>query len=300
VFANPRCGGELLDELDTFLERADHVPHRELRHRLDTWTTVHDRPGAQDDADRSHAARTASITVSRGVVRGSFSGSGAAGAALLEIFEQFRTLEFHADVEAAGPAADGEPLRLPRTDAQRRFDALAAIFERAVAAAPDAVSPDPLVNVVVDVHTLAELLGADPPAAECGAWSRRCGTADGQPLAPADVLAAIWWGRIRAVVTDPTGVVIGMGRKQRLFRGRARDAALMMAERCVWPGCDLPAGRCEADHLVEHRHGGPTDTTNAAPLCDRHNRFKAARRYRIHRDPDGTWHAHRPDGTEIH
>jgi hypothetical protein len=302
AFANPRCGRELLDDLATFLDRADHVPHREFRNRVDTWTSVHDRQGAHDDADRSHAARTATITVSRGVVRGSFSGSGAAGAAMLEIFDRFRTAEFDADVQAAtrAQASASDPLALARTDAQRRFDALAAIFERAAAVPADATAPDPLVNVVVDVHTLAELLEADPPlATRPDAWSRRCGTADGHPLAPADVLAAMWWGHTRAVVVDAHGVVVGVGRRQRLFRGRARDAALLLAERCVWPGCDLPAGRCQADHVVEHQHGGPTEIANAAPLCGRHNRFKSDRRYRLRRDPDGTWHAHRDDGTEI-
>jgi hypothetical protein len=303
TFANPRCGNELLADLDTFLDRADRVPHREFRHRLDTWTTVHDRDGAQADADRAHAARTASITVSNGVVRGTFCGSGAAGAAMLEIFERFRTAEFDTDWTHATtdrPDTSG-PVTLARTDAQRRFDALAAIFDRAAATPADARTPEPLVNVVVDTHTLAELLADPAPfTTTLDAWHRRCGTTDGHPLTPADVLAALWWGHARAVVVDPTGVVVGMGRRQRLFRGRARDAALLLAERCVWPGCDLPAGRCQADHVVEHQHGGPTDTTNAAPLCARHNRFKTHRRYRLHRDPDGNWHTHRPDGTEIH
>nr|MCU0261870.1 hypothetical protein [Ilumatobacteraceae bacterium] len=115
--ANPRCGHELVGDLDSFLARADQVPHRELRDRIDTWVMLHDLPAAHDTAELAHDARTASITVSRGVVRGSFSGSGAAGAAMLEVFERFRALEFEADVDAQIGGGGGA---LPRSDAQRR------------------------------------------------------------------------------------------------------------------------------------------------------------------------------------
>jgi hypothetical protein len=109
----------------------------------------------------------------------------------------------------------------------------------------------------------------------------------------------MWWGHVRTVLVDDTGLVLGISRRHRLFRGRARDAALMNAARCVWPGCDLPAGQCQADHLDEHHTGGTTTLDNAAPLCGRHNRFKHTHRYRIHHHPDGTWHTHRPDDTEL-
>jgi hypothetical protein len=72
---------------------------------------------------------------------------------------------------------------------------------------------------------------------------------------------------------------------------------LLRHETCVWPGCDQPASRCQADHLLEHQHGGGTDPPNGAPLCGRHNRFKSTAGYRIHHN--GTWHTHRPDDTEV-
>jgi hypothetical protein len=109
----------------------------------------------------------------------------------------------------------------------------------------------------------------------------------------------MWWGRTRAVIVDDHGTIVGMGRTRRLFTGRLRDAVLLRSERCVWPGCNLPTRRCQADHLHEHRHGGRTDPDNGAPACGRHNRFKT-HGYTVHRGPDGTWHTHRPDGTEIH
>jgi hypothetical protein len=165
----------------------------------------------------------------------------------------------------------------------------------------DATPAEPLVNLVVDVHTLDALLhGGDPTlATRPDVWRRRCGTVDGQPLAPAEVLEAMWWGRIRTVVVDDHDVIVAMGRTRRLFTGRLRQAVLMRSERCVWPGCDRPAQRCHADHLTEYQHGGTTDPANGGPGCHRHNNFKTTHRYTVHRDPDGTWHTHRPDGTEV-
>jgi hypothetical protein len=41
-----------------------------------------------------------------------------------------------------------------------------------------------------------------------------------------------------------------------------------------------------------------TSVNNGGPLCGAHNRFKE-RGYRTWRDPNGTWHTTRPDGTQL-
>ncbi len=106
------------------------------------------------------------------------------------------------------------------------------------------------------------------------------------------------WGQVRRVVVDSAGVVINMGRRQRLFRGNARQAILLQSSRCVVAGCATPIRRCEADHLIEWGRHGHTDGANGAPVCGRHNRLKNSG-YRVHRDNQGFWHTYRPDGTEI-
>ena len=73
---------------------------------------------------------------------------------------------------------------------------------------------------------------------------------------------------------------------------------MLVAIRCIWPGCFVPVGRCQADHLEDWQHGGCTCSTNGAPLCGRHNRWKN-RGYKVWRDPNGIWHTYRPDGSEI-
>ena len=93
------------------------------------------------------------------------------------------------------------------------------------------------------------------------------------------------WGQVRRVVVDSAGVVINMGRRQRLFRGNARQAILLQSSRCVIAGCATPIRRCEADHLTEWGRHGHTDGPNGAPVCGRHNRLKNSG-YRVHRDDE--------------
>jgi hypothetical protein len=188
---------------------------------------------------------------------------------------------------------------MPRSDAQRRFDAMYAIFERAATVERGARSAVPLVNLVLDVPTLERYLNATgDTAVPADPRQRRCETVSGIAVPPADVIAAMIWGQVRRVVVDSAGVVINMGRRRRLFSGNARQAVLLQSSRCVVTGCATPIRRCETDHLTEWRRHGHTDGPNGAPVCGRHNRLKNSG-YRIHRDDQGFWHTYRPDGTEI-
>ena len=80
----------------------------------------------------------------------------AQGAVMSEIFERFCDAEFTADwdhtVARHGDAACYS--LMPRSDTQRRFDALYAIFERAASVEPGAKSAIPLVNLSIDFHTV--------------------------------------------------------------------------------------------------------------------------------------------------
>ena len=221
---------------------------------------------------------------------------------MIEILERFCDAEFAADWDAtvARHGDDACYALMPRSDAQRRFDALYAIFERAAVTDPDATAAVPLVNWVIDVPTIERLLNG---TCGCGTATtdprqQRCETVGGIPVPPSDVVAAMIWGQVRRVVVDSAGVVINMGRRRRLFTGNAREAVLLQSSRCVIAGCAAPIRRCEADHLTEWSRHGHTDGHNGAPVCGRHNRLKNTG-YRVHRDEHGFWHTYRPDGTEI-
>ena len=80
---------------------------------------------------------------------------------------------------------------MPRTDAQRRFDAMYAIFERAATADPGAKAAIPLVNLVIDVPTLeAYLDGTGDIAVPADPVSGAAKQSPGSRSHP-----AMWWRR---------------------------------------------------------------------------------------------------------
>lgn len=65
------------------------------------------------------------------------------------------------------------------------------------------------------------------------------------------------------------------------YRPTAELAALTRATHnsCTFPGCSVPAARCEIDHVVPYNHerpelGGWTITSNLQPLCHYHHQAK--------------------------
>ena len=302
AFANPRCGELLLEMIDLLLEQAQRLSCDGFRTVVDRWETLADMDGAHRHADEVEARRNASIRTEGGELRVKARGPVLVGAMFKEVFDQYLRAEFLVDWEETrrihGDAAC--TALMPRTDSQRRFDAFAKIFERAATTRPDGTSgPGVLVNLVADVGTVEALLnGASELPTPADPRQRRCETADGAVIPPAELLPALWWGQVRRVIMDTAGVVIDMGRRSRLFAGNARDAALLGADECVWPGCLLPPWDCDADHNTAWEHLGVTDQANAGPMCGRHNRHKT-RGDAVFRDAAGYWHTLRPDGTEV-
>ena len=177
-----------------------------------------------------------------------------------------------------------------------------AIFLAAASTPPDAQRPEPVVNIIIDRQTFEDHLaaaatGTPPHPPEPGDVDRRSETDTGVHLDPFTVVAAAVVGYVRRVVMDSNGVVIDLGRKQRLYRGSARTAALLQGLRCTWPGCGRTT-RIHIDHTDDWQRLGRTDQSNAGRECSPHNVFKN-RGYRVHRDTRGRWHTYRPDGTEI-
>jgi hypothetical protein len=307
LHANPRCAAQLPESEHALLGHSQRLDFEEFRIIVRRWEALADADGAHRDHERTHERRNAHLVEIDGSYHLEAHGGAAQGSAMLTIFERFCDAEFAADWAAIrdrfGDAACAALME--RTDAQRRHDALHAIFLAAASTPADAQRPDPLANVVVDHQTLVEHLahaagGPEPTADPSSCESRRCETDTGVPLDPADVVAAVLVGHVRRVVLDSAGVVINLGRSRRVFTGGARDAVLLQHRRCLWPGCGLPARRSQIDHSDPWGSDtrGPTDAANGAPLCGHHNRWKT-RGYRTWRDEQGRWHLVRPDGTEM-
>lgn len=117
------------------------------------------------------------------------------------------------------------------------------------------------------------------------------GTLAGYGPVPASVAREIagdsTWRRL---LTDPTtGTLIAQGTTRyrppdALAAGvRARDAT------CRFPGCRVPAWRCDLDHVVPYDRGRPdelqTTTENLQALCRHHHRLKTHGGWTVERDP---------------
>lgn len=311
VRANPRCGDQLTGEvLVLLLDLAEKMPYEDWLLVVEHWVRLADPDGAHRDHERAHQQRGLSVRSvgARTELRATF--GNVQGAQLAEVIEAFARTELQADLdEARERTGDDDPPRcqLARTARQRRADALVAALTQA--ADGGGVAPTvsggggPTVNVLVDHETLTQAMddaATGRVSTDGGSRDprrRRCVTDRGFLLDPLDALAALWAGHVRRVVLDGAGVVIDLGRRQRLFTGSAREAVWLQGRTCLWPGCDLDAH--QVDHSAPWSEDGRTNPSNGGPTCGWHNRWKHRHAYRTWRDADGHWHVSRPDGTEL-
>lgn len=107
-------------------------------------------------------------------------------------------------------------------------------------------------------------------------------------------------GRVRRAVIDANDVTINLGRTRRLFTGKARQAAQLLAITCTHRGCDIPANLCDIDHRAEWNADiGTTDQHNAMPMCGVHDRWKHTNHIRSRRATNGRVYLIKPDGSTI-
>lgn len=72
----------------------------------------------------------------------------------------------------------------------------------------------------------------------------------------------------------------------RLATEKHREMMLADSSTCTWKDCDVPASRCDAHHMTEHRFGGETVVSNLGWLCRYHN-YQAGRATRGHTERRG-------------
>jgi len=331
--ATANCNERIADQLPAFapqlLRHAEQMSYSDFAVVVDHFVARADEDGAHDDRNHAIEGRRARVVDVAGTLdlRAS-GGDGLITAELVAIQQRFTEIEYRKDLEANrqahGELADG--FALPRTDRQRRFDAMVAIFRAAASTADVGTATEPLVNIVIDATTWGRMMLAaglatatdldgrpiDPftglavdDATDLlddliGPERRMCETTDGVRLHPHDVLCAALAGHVRRAVVDSEAVVIDLGRRQRLFTGSARQAAKLLITHCEHVGCELPAAWCEVDHVDEwDRDVGLTDQRNSAVLCRAHNNDKHQRKWRTRRARNGCSYTIREDGSVI-
>lgn len=102
---------------------------------------------------------------------------------------------------------------------------------------------------------------------------------------------------LQRVVIDAEGVPINVGRAQRTATPAQWAALNTMHSTCAWAGCDRPIGWCQAHHILEWDHNGPTDLDNLVPLCSTHHHRVHEGHWTIKLLPNRTLKIYQPNGT---
>ena len=68
------------------------------------------------------------------------------------------------------------------------------------------------------------------------------------------------------------GTRIECSPKARFFTGATRRAIEVRDQECTHPFCDVPAERCQIDHIIPYAQGGETTQENGQAHCGFHNR----------------------------
>lgn len=309
---HPRAGDRFGVFAALFVEQAERLEHDDFADAVKHFVVQADQNGAFADQRFHEDQRTASVRVEGGAVSiHAAGGDPIQSAEMKRIFDLGVEAQTRKDFDARRAEFGDDALAhpLPRSAGQRRFDAMYEIMMASTTAPADGKRPEPLVNLMIDPATALEVLAShgflDLSAADVvdlaavDPASRRCTTSTGVPVHPDVALKAMLRGSVRRVVVDAHDVVINMGRTQRLFTGKARQAAQLLAVRCGFRGCDVPAEFCDVDHVEPWVDGGATDQSNSMPLCGSHDRQKHRKQLRGRRDRHGRIHLVRPNGGVI-
>ena len=67
-------------------------------------------------------------------------------------------------------------------------------------------------------------------------------------------------------------------------------------QHCRWPGCRMPARRCQVDHNHEHHEGGRTSLDNLGCFCVRHHTMKTETEWTVRQLDNGRLEFSSPSG----
>jgi Domain of unknown function (DUF222) len=211
------------------------------------WRSRADAEAAEDDAERLHGGRTASVAATiDGMVDVRAWLDPIGGAAFKTELDRLEHEAYLADQR------DGKP----RTATQRRADALVEMATRSAGARADRRRPKPLFTVLIGDDT----------------FSRLCELSNGTVITPGRIVPHLSTAELETVLFDGPTTVISVS-KRRTFTGALRRAVQVRDRHCQHPaGCDVPVDDCDVDHTVPYANGGPTSQFNGRLQCPTQNR----------------------------
>ena len=95
------------------------------------------------------------------------------------------------------------------------------------------------------------------------------------------MLAASAPSFIRILTHPDTGTVLSVGRKRYKVPKDLRQYLQIRDGTCRFPGCTMPAERCDMDHSLDWQFGGETEHENLAHLCRGHHTIKGATEWTV-------------------
>jgi hypothetical protein len=164
--------------------------------------------------------------------------------------------------ELAGTVCEADP----RTKAQRRADALAALVagaDRLMCTCGDsdcAETRGRLRNRNVVIHVVAERASVEGGGITPGFMAG----ADG--LIPPEVVAEL----AKSATLQPL-IVPAAAEPRYIPSGRLAEFVRCRNLTCRAPGCDEPAIHCDIDHTIPYADGGPTHPSNLKCVCRKHH-----------------------------
>jgi Domain of unknown function (DUF222) len=162
--------------------------------------------------------------------------------------------------------------------AARRADALVWICEAVLGGSGSAGAPCPPPAQIV-VHADYDVLtGANP--------NGRGHLEDGPALSTATLRRLGCDATVKTLI-ERGGVAVAEGRETPTVPPRMKRAARSRDGVCGYPGCAVPATRCEAHHLHHWYDGGPTEIWNILSLCEPHHDRHHDGEFHIRRTPAG-------------
>lgn len=180
------------------------------------------------------------------------------------------------ELEAQTETGEAVPPVDPRTAAQKRLDGLIACLSGGLAAADSNSLPwtggmRPQVAVTIDYKTLLGDLVEAGVATDEDLERFQSSAAFGETIHPQTIRTIACDADVLPVLLGGEGQVLDVGRTQRLFPARLRQAIAARDGGCAAPGCGIPAPWCDVHHVEHWEHGGPTSTDNGVLLCNHHH-----------------------------
>ncbi|MGN8551887.1 UNVERIFIED_CONTAM: HNH endonuclease [Microbacterium sp. SLM126] len=191
----------------------------------------------------------------------------------------------HDRVTRMAKVINAEPEETRSLD-QTRADVLCdLLIEGSTAAHPDGARGI-RATIAVTVPALA-LLAEDDTARHRQGLAPA--TVEGLGPIPLSVAKSLCGGEelwMRVLTHPETGLVLSVGRTRYRPSPGLRKLIRWRADRCMAPGCGIPASRCEIDHNIAWEHGGHTALDNHAPLCVGHHTVKHHGGWAVEHLPD--------------